>query len=38
MGEYQRDAFVQAFDLDEPAEQACIKRLITGEAESTLTA
>ncbi|WP_434531923.1 hypothetical protein ACODNH_23635 (plasmid) [Haloarcula sp. NS06] len=31
MGEYQRDAFVQAFDLDEPAEQACIRRLITGD-------
>lgn len=33
MGEYQRDAFVQAFDLTEPAEQACIRRLITGEGE-----
>jgi hypothetical protein len=33
MGEYQRDAFVQAFDVDGPAEQACIRRLITGEAE-----
>jgi hypothetical protein len=33
MGEYQRDAFVQAFDLDEPAEQACIRRLITGDDE-----
>ena len=33
MGEYQRDAFVQAFDLDGPAEQACIRRLITGESE-----
>jgi len=33
MGEYQRDAFAQAFDLDEPAEQACIRRLITGEDE-----
>jgi hypothetical protein len=31
MGEYQRDAFAQAFDLDEPAEQACIRRLITGD-------
>jgi hypothetical protein len=34
MGEYQRDAFAQAFDVDEPAEQACIRRLITGEDES----
>jgi len=33
MGEYQRDAFVEAFDIDEPAETACIRRLITGEAE-----
>ncbi|MDB2243022.1 hypothetical protein [Halorubrum ezzemoulense] len=31
MGEYQRDAFAQAFDLDKPAEQACIRRLITGD-------
>jgi hypothetical protein len=31
MGQYQRDAFAQAFDLDEPAEQACIRCLITGE-------
>jgi hypothetical protein len=31
LGEYQRDAFVQAFDLDEPAEKACIRRLITGD-------
>ena len=35
MGEYQRDAFVQAFDVDEPAEKACIRRLITGEEECT---
>lgn len=33
MGEFQRDAFVKAFDLDEPAEQACIRRLITGDDE-----
>lgn len=33
MGEYQRDAFIEAFDLDEPAETACIRRLITGENE-----
>ncbi|WP_240150037.1 hypothetical protein [Haloarcula sp. JP-Z28] len=32
MGEYQRDAFAQAFDLDAPAETACIRRLITGDA------
>lgn len=31
MGEYQRDAFVDAFDLSEPAEKPCIGRLITGE-------
>ncbi len=33
MGEYQRDAFLEAFDLDEAAETACIRRLITGEDE-----
>ncbi|RLM89035.1 hypothetical protein [Haloarcula sp. Atlit-7R] len=33
MGDYQRDAFVQAFDLDAPAETACIRRLITGDDE-----
>jgi len=33
MGEYQRDAFAQAFDLGEPADQACIRRLITGDDE-----
>ncbi|WP_199239078.1 hypothetical protein [Halorubrum sp. GN11GM_10-3_MGM] len=31
MREYQRDAFVEAFDLDGPAETACIRRLITGQ-------
>jgi hypothetical protein len=31
MGESQRDAFVDAFDLAEPAETPCIRRLITGE-------
>jgi hypothetical protein len=31
MGEYQRDAFVTAFDLNAPAETACIRRLITGD-------
>jgi len=30
LGEYQRDAFIQAFDLAEPAETPCIRRLITG--------
>ena len=35
MGDYQRNAFVEAFNLDEPAEQACIRRLITGEEECT---
>jgi hypothetical protein len=30
MGEFQRDAFIEAFDLDGPAETACIRRLITG--------
>jgi hypothetical protein len=41
MGEYQRDAFAQAFTVDEPAEKPCIRRLITGENEcphSTLEA
>jgi hypothetical protein len=33
MGEYQRDAFVEAFDLDGVAETACIRRLVTGEDE-----
>lgn len=33
MGEYQRDAFVDAFELAEPAAKPCIRRLITGEAE-----
>jgi len=33
MGEYQHDSFVQAFHLDEPAETAYIRRLITGETE-----
>ena len=33
MGEYQRNQFVEAFDLDEPAETACIRRLITGDDE-----
>ncbi len=33
MGEYQRDQFVKALDLDEPAETACIRRLITGDDE-----
>ncbi|ELY48920.1 hypothetical protein C495_01060 [Natronorubrum sulfidifaciens JCM 14089] len=31
MGESQRDAFLDAFDIDEAAETACIRRLITGE-------
>jgi hypothetical protein len=30
LGEYQRDAFIRAFDLAEPAETPCIGRLITG--------
>jgi len=33
LGEYQRDAFVEAFDLSEPADTACIRRLITGAEE-----
>jgi len=33
MGEYQRDQFVEAFDLDEPAETASIRPLITGETD-----
>jgi len=32
LGEYQRDAFIEAFDLASPAETACIRRLITGES------
>ena len=33
IGESQRDAFVEAFDLDEPADTAYVGRLITGEDE-----
>jgi hypothetical protein len=33
VGEHQRDAFVDAFDLDRPADRPCIRRLITGEDE-----
>ena len=33
LGEYQRDTFLEAFDLAEPAETPCIRRLITGEEE-----
>jgi len=33
-GEYQRDQFVEAFDLDEPAETTCIRWPITGDDES----
>jgi hypothetical protein len=33
MGKYQRDAFLEAFDVDERAETACVRRLITGEDE-----
>jgi len=33
MGEYQRDAFREAFDVDERAEKPCVRRLITGEDE-----
>lgn len=35
MGEHQRDAFMQAFDLEAVAEKPCIRRLITGEDECT---
>ena len=30
LGKYQRDAFLETFGLVEPAETACIRRLITG--------
>jgi hypothetical protein len=33
LGEHQRDAFIQAFDIDGRADKACIRRLITGEEE-----
>ncbi len=33
LGEYQRDQFIDAFNLAEPAETACIRRLITGDDE-----
>lgn len=31
MGEYQRDQFIETFDLDEPAETSSIRCLITGD-------
>lgn len=31
LGEHKRDRFVEAHELDEPADTACIRRLITGE-------
>lgn len=33
MGGYQRDRFVEAYNLDEPADKACIGRLISGHDE-----
>ncbi len=36
MGEYHRDAFIEAHELDEPAETACIARLIDGRDECPL--
>ncbi|RJX47487.1 hypothetical protein [Halonotius pteroides] len=33
LGGYQRDVFIDAFDLAEPADSACIRRLITGDGE-----
>lgn len=33
MGKYQRDAFVEAFDVNEPDTTAYVRRLITGEEE-----
>ena len=36
-GEYQRDAFINAFGLDNTAERPCIRRLITGEKECPYT-
>jgi len=33
LAEYQRERFIEAFGVDEPAETACIRRLITGEGE-----
>jgi hypothetical protein len=33
MGEYQRDALIEAFGVDERAESACVRRLITDEDE-----
>jgi len=35
MGEYQRDAFIQSFGVEKPADRPCIRRLITGEEECT---
>jgi len=32
LGKRKRDRFVDAHDLDRPAEQACVRRLITGES------
>ena len=33
LGAYQRNAFIEAFELAEPADKPCIRRLITGEEE-----
>lgn len=37
LGEYQRDAFIDAFGVAERADHACIRRLITGEEECVHT-
>jgi hypothetical protein len=34
-GEYQQDTFFVSFDLSQPAEMPCIRRLITGGEECT---
>jgi hypothetical protein len=35
LAEYQRDRFIDGWNLSEPAETACVRRLITGESECT---
>ena len=35
LGEYQRDAFTRSFGVEQAADRACIRRLITGENKCT---
>ena len=35
LAEYQRDRFINGWNLSEPAETACVRRLTTGDGECT---